>query len=220
MAICDALARAGVAAAVERRQNADGHQHAGAGIAERHAGFERRPVGLAGNAHDAAGRLRDHVEGEVVLVRAAGAETFQLRVDDARIDGAHYVVAEPQPLDGAGREILHHDIGVLRHILDEREPALGFQIDGDGFLVGVEQKEIPRVLDVAGRPMQQETARLAVARVFNFDDLGAEPGERLGAGRAGLELRQVENADAGEVARPRAVGRHFFVPPGFGTHFS
>ena len=183
-------------------------------------GLSGGPSALAGNAHDAAGRLRDHVEGEIVLVGAAGAETLELRVDDARVDGAHYVVAEPQPLDGARREILHHDIGVLRHILDEREAALGFQIDGDGFLVGVEQQEIPGVLAVAGRPMQQETARLAALRVFDLDDLGAEPGERLGAGRAGLELRQVENADAGKVARPRAVGRHFFVPPGFGTHFS
>ena len=109
----DALALAGTAAPVERRQDADRQQHAGAGVAERRAGLERRPVALAGNAHDAAGRLRDHVEGEVVLVGAAGAEALDLRVDDARVDGAHHVVAEPQPLDRAGREILDHDIGAL-----------------------------------------------------------------------------------------------------------
>jgi hypothetical protein len=33
-----------------------------------------------------AARLRDHVEREVVLVRAAFAEAFHLPVDDARID--------------------------------------------------------------------------------------------------------------------------------------
>src|SRR5258708_1190250 len=43
-------------------------------------------------------------------------------------------------------KILHHDIGALRHVLDELEPALGFRVDGDGFLVGVEQQEIPGVL--------------------------------------------------------------------------
>ena len=73
-----------LAAPVECRQNADRQQHAGAGIAERRAGLERRPVALAGDAHDAAGRLRDHVEGEVVLVGSAGAKALHLRVDDAR----------------------------------------------------------------------------------------------------------------------------------------
>jgi hypothetical protein len=44
------------------------------------------------------------------------------------------------------REILHYDIGALRHVLDELKPALGFQVDRDRFLVGVEQQEIPGVL--------------------------------------------------------------------------
>ena len=202
----DPLALTSTAAPVERRQNADGEQHTGTGIAERHAGFERRPVALAGNAHDAAGRLRDHVEGEVVLVGSAGAKALHLRVDDARVDGAHHFVAEPQPLNGARREILHHDIGALRHVLDELEPALGFQIDGDGFLVGVEQQEIPGVLALAGRPVRQEATRFAALRVFYLDDLGTEPGKRLGAGRASLELGQVQNTNASKTARKRAVG--------------
>src|SRR5262245_45343664 len=156
----DALALASTTAPVKCRQNANGKQHAGTGIAERHTGFERRPVALTGNAHNAAGRLRDHVEGEVVLVRSTGAKALYLRVDDVRVDGAHHFVAEPQPFNGARRKILHHNIGALRHILDELEPALGFQIDGDGFLVGVEQQEIPRVLTLAGRTVQQEATRL------------------------------------------------------------
>jgi hypothetical protein len=62
--------------------------------------------------------------------------------------------------------------------------------------------------------MQQEAASLAVPRVFHLDDIGAEPGERLGAGGAGLELAQVENADAGKATWTRAVGSHCFVAPG------
>src|SRR4029453_8928734 len=209
----DALALASTAASVECRQNADGKQHTGTGIAERHAGFERRPVALPCNAHDAPGRLRDHIEGRVFLVGSAGAKALYLRVDDARVDGAHRFVAESQPLNGARREILHHDIGALRHILDELEPALRFQIDSDRFLVGVEQQEIPGVLTLAGRPVQQEATRFAALRVFSLDDLGTEPGKRLGAGRTGLELRQVQNTDASKTARKRAVGSHFFVLP-------
>ena len=44
---------------------------------------------------------------------------------------------------------------------------------------------------LAGGPLQQEATRFAALRVFNLDNLGAEPGERLGAGGAGLELAQV-----------------------------
>ena len=113
-----------------------------------------------------------------------------------------HVVAEPQPLNGARREILHHDIGALaRHVLDELEPALGFQVDGDGFLVGVEQQEIPGSWSCPDAPRNDEAAGFAALRVFHLDDLGTEPGERLGAGRAGLELGQVQNTDARKTAR-------------------
>src|SRR5262252_6104419 len=99
------------------------------------------------------------------------------------------------------------------HVLDEIEPALGFQVDGDGFLVGVEQQEIPGVpvlaLALAGLSAQQGAARFAALRVFHLDDLGTEPGERLGAGWAGLELGQVQNTDTVKAARYCAAGSHF-----------
>ena len=60
--------------------------------------------------------------------------------------------------------------------------------------------------------MQQGTAGFAALRVFDLDDFGAEPGERLGAGRAGLELGQVQNADAGKAAW-RRTGDHFLFLP-------
>jgi hypothetical protein len=55
-------------------------------------------------------------------------------------------------------------------------------------------------------------ARFAALRVFHLNDLGTELSERLGAGRAGLELGQVENTDAGKTVRKRAVASHFLVP--------
>ena len=75
------------------------------------AGPDRRPVGLAGDAHRAAAGLRDHVEGEVLLVRAALAEALDLGIDDAGVDRADHVIAEPEALDRAGRHVLDHDIG-------------------------------------------------------------------------------------------------------------
>ena len=60
---------------------------------------------------------------------------------------------------------------------------------------------------------QREAARFAALRIFHFDDLGTEPGERLGTGWAGLELRQVKNTDAGKKGRKSTVCSHFLVPP-------
>src|SRR5262249_58320329 len=88
-----APALAGGAALVEGAQDADRHQHAGPGVAERGAGLDRRAVRLARDAHRAAGSLGDHVEGEVLLVRATLAETLDLGVDDARVQRADRLVA-------------------------------------------------------------------------------------------------------------------------------
>src|SRR5262249_49351640 len=65
----------------------------------------------------------------------------------------------------------------------------------------------------AGLPAQQGAARFPALRVFHLDDLGTEPGERLGAGWAGLELGQVQNTDAGKKGRKPAVCSHFLVLP-------
>src|SRR5581483_241637 len=54
---------------IERAEYGDGEQHAGAGVAQRGARLDGPAVRLAGDAHDAAGGLGDHVEGEVVLER-------------------------------------------------------------------------------------------------------------------------------------------------------
>jgi hypothetical protein len=52
-------------------------------------------------------------------------------------------------------------------------------------------------LALAGGPAQREAACFAALRVFHLNDFSTEPSERLGAARAGLELGQVENTDAG-----------------------
>src|SRR5579862_6227362 len=49
-----AAALAGLALLVERAQDADRHQHAGAGVADRAAGLDRRLAGFARHAHRAA----------------------------------------------------------------------------------------------------------------------------------------------------------------------
>ena len=193
-------AAAGRLALKERTQYADRQQHAGAGVAQGRTRLARTPVALPGNRHRAAAGLSDHVEGEVVLVGAALAEPFDLRVDEARVQRMEVLPAEPQPLDRAGGEVFDEDIGLLGHFFDEGEAALRLEVDGDGLLVGIVDHEIigvgPRL-----RTAPQYAAWLAALRVLHLDDLGAEPGKRLGAGLAGLELREIENPNPVEAVR-------------------
>src|ERR1700756_4500944 len=93
---------AGPLAVVERAEDRDRHQHAGAGVAKGRAGFDRRTVGLAGDADRAARGLRDHVKSQTLLIRAAFAKAFDLAVDDAGVQLPHDIITEPQALDRAG----------------------------------------------------------------------------------------------------------------------
>ena len=179
---------------VERAEDADRHQHAGAGVAEAGAGLDRRAVAIAGDAERAAGGLGDHVEGEVFFVRAAGAEALDLAIDDAGVDLLDLVIAKPQSLDRARRHVLDRDIGLFQHVADDFEAARRFQVQRQRFLVGVELVEIPGV--VVGLAGAQSAAGIAGCRVLDLDHLGAEPGQALGTGRPGLELGEIHHLDA------------------------
>src|ERR1700730_12771438 len=120
-------------------------------------------------------------------------------------------MASPQPLDRAGRQILGEDVGLLDQLLDEFDAARGLEVDRHRFLVGVEDLEIERVV-VAGAAGDL-AAGIAVPRVLDLDHLGAEPGERLGAGGAGLELGQIDNPNAFQAVKGREVSAHPLVLP-------
>src|SRR5689334_8292712 len=81
-----AAALAGLFFLVQRAENADAHQHAGAGVADRTARLDGRLTRFAGDAHRAAGCLRNHVESEVLLVGAAFAKAFDLAIDKSGVD--------------------------------------------------------------------------------------------------------------------------------------
>jgi hypothetical protein len=95
---------------------------------------------------------------------------------------------EPQTLDRVGREVLGEDVRLLRHLLHQCQAALLFEVDGERALVGVVHHEIEGVAEAGATGF--------AARRLHIGDVGTHPGERLGASRASLELRQVEDADA------------------------
>ena len=122
------------------------HQHAGPGIADRRARFARRPVFLAGDRHQPAARLRDHVEREVFFVRAAGAEAFDLAKDDCGIDRLDHLISQTELLDRAGGEILDHHVGGFSQLLDEFQASRVLKVNRHGTLVGVILQEIERIV--------------------------------------------------------------------------
>src|SRR2546427_12776890 len=199
-------ALAGPLALVERGQDGQRHQHAGAGVAEARAGLDRRPVGLARHADRAAGSLGDHIEGQAGFILAAGAESLDLAEDDAGVDLRDLVITEPEALDRPGRHVLDRDVGLLQHLLDALEPARRLEVDRQRSFVGVEHVEVPGV--VVGLSGPQPTAGIARLRVLDLDHIGAEPGERLGAGRPRLELGEIDHPDAGETIEVLAVFIH------------
>src|SRR5207237_5808300 len=70
---------------------------------------------------------------------------------------------------------------------------------------------IVRVVVRLSRP--QPTARVAGLRVLDLHHFGTEPGQRLGAGRPGFELSEIDNADTGEKLQLCADVWHGNPPP-------
>src|SRR6516225_1172446 len=187
-------ALAGAIALVQGAEDGGCHQHTRAGVPKAQARFDRRAVGLAGDADWAPGSLRDHVEGEPLLVRATTAEALDLAIDDAGVELFDRFVIETEALDRARRHVFDRDIGLFQHFLDDIEALRRFQIYRQRLLVDVELVKIPGV--VVGLTRAQPAARIAPPWVLDLDHLGAEPGEHLGRGGTRLELGEIHHLDA------------------------
>ncbi len=197
----DVLAAAGRHALVERGDDAHGGQHPGAGVADRRARPHRRLVGMAIDAHRPAHRLGDHVERQVVGVRALRREALDLDEDQPRVERVQARPVEAQAGEGARRHVLHQDVGLLDHPPQQRLALLALEVAGHAALVEVVVDEIGRI--GVGPIGHAPTPRLAAIGLLDLDDVGAEPRQRLGAGRPRLELGEVEHLDSLERRRGR-----------------
>src|SRR5262252_1576554 len=86
---------AGLGPLIEGADDAEREQHAGARVADRRSRLDRLAARLAGDAHCTAAGLRYRIKAEPAFIWAAGPEAFDLGIDDARIESADDVVAEP-----------------------------------------------------------------------------------------------------------------------------
>ena len=119
-------------------------------------------------------------------------------------------MAKAQPLDRARREILDEHVGFARHVEHQLLAGGRLEIDGDRLLVGVEDEEVE---GIALGVRQDRATGVACVRVLDLDDLGTEPGQGLGAGWAGLELREIQHAHPAETVQGYLSCRHVVSPP-------
>ena len=97
-------------------------------------------------------------------------------------------------VEGAGSEILDHDVARVDQLAKNFLPLLRFGVERDAALVAVEHREI-KTVDI--RQITELAARdIAASRQFNLDHIGAEPCQELRAGRTRLHMGHVENANA------------------------
>jgi hypothetical protein len=91
----------------QRGQDRGRGRVAGEHVDDGHADLRRRPVGLAGDRHQAALGLEDEVVAGPVVAEAADRAVDQLRVLAREL-----LVPGAEPLGGAGPEVLDHDVRV------------------------------------------------------------------------------------------------------------
>src|SRR5262249_10169738 len=76
------------------------------------------------------------------------------------------------------------------------------------------QEEV--AVDVGPVAVPETTGPIAVRRALDLDDVGAEPGQHLGAGGGGPVVGEVDYADAGPRLAPRWVLPSVFRPASAG----
>src|SRR5262245_9084911 len=199
----DLLPLAGGVALHERGEDTDHAVHAGPGVADRRPHVHRWAVRDAGDAHGAPHGLRDGLVALVVAIRPVGAEALDAREHEAGVDLAERGIAEAQPLDDAGTEVLQQHVGRLQQGAEDVLAARVLQIDRQAPLVRVE-RQVEKAIGV-GTVLQRVSRRVALARLLDLDDVRTQPGQHLAAGRPRLVVGEIDDPDARQRLTHRSV---------------
>jgi hypothetical protein len=126
---------------VQRRWSApkiaDRQQHTGVGAAQSWSRLALPPIALTGDRHCAAADQRDHIEGEIVLVRTAFADPFDLGIDEARIERAQLPPSRAQPLDRRRGKVFDKNIGTFGQVFDKGQPVPDLRLTVIDFLLAL-----------------------------------------------------------------------------------
>ena len=193
----DMLAAAEPVACQQRKQDGIAGRHARRQVYNRRTGAHRLAVRKAVQRHEAAFGLRDRVEARTQGKRSLAAVGRDRAIDQPRVGRRDVGIVETELLHHAAGEILHHHIRFRDQFARDLERRGVGEVERDAALVAIEA-EIGRTLAADFRVLI--AARIVAAvRVFDLDDVGAEIGQGLRAGRSGN--------NAGEIHHQQAVER-------------
>ena len=174
-------------------------------------GDQRRAVVEAGGGGGAAGALRDVLVDLAVLVRAR-AEALDRGDDHLRIELLDALPGEAHAVERARGEVLDQHVAVLDQPLEHRlaarilvssviERLLWFSMVKYRLSTSGMSRSCSRVTSPAPGPL-------------DLDDVGAEPRQQLRAGRTGLHVREVEDANAVQCLAHASVSGCFLLVHG------
>ena len=140
-------------------------------------------------------RLDDRVVHRLADPRPDVAEAADGGIDDVRCDTTDVGLADTQPVDHAGAEVLHEDVGALGEIEHDLASTRVLHVDGHRALVAVDVEEHRRH---AGTLVAERAHVVADVRNLDLDHVGALVCQDHRRPRAGQHRRHVDDANAGE----------------------
>ena len=153
------------------------------------------PVGL--DVGEARQRLDDRVVHALLGVRSFLPEAADRHVDQARVQLAQALGAQPQLVDDAGPEVLDEDVGRADQVVQDREAALLLQVEDEGALAAVDRREARGDAATLG---SQPAHDVAARRRLDLDDFGALVRQQHGGDRRRDHRRQLDHPVAVEGA--------------------
>ncbi len=203
----------GAAPLVERGHDAVGAVHPGEQVGDRDA-HPLRVVGpRARQRHQARLALGDLVVARAPALRPVVAESGDGEDDQLRVALLQLGDPEAEPLEDAGAEVLHQDVGPVDQAQQDLAVGLVLEVEGDGLLVAVGGQEVRRLPGVGPAHERRSPAAgvVAVPGCLDLDHPGTEVAEHHGGVRTGQ--------GAGEVDDEHAVERSLVhVSSGHGRH--
>ena len=188
----DHIALAGDSALIQGGNGAESAEDAGNDIADGSADADGLAAGFAGDAHNAAHGLHDHIIGGTGRVGAGLAEAGDGDIDELGIDLLQFLVAQAHAVHGAGFQVLHDDIDVLDQLLEHLDAFGILGVADDAFFAMVDADKVT-ALAVDERTVA--AAVIAGTGLFYLDDLGAHVAQHHGAVGTGQRVGEIQNAD-------------------------
>ena len=109
---------------------------------------------------------------------------------------------KPEPVHDARAEVLDQDVGAVDELAEDLLALVGLHVEGERPLVAVQHREVEAVH--VRQVAQLGAGDVPAPGLLDLDHVSSHPGQELGADRAGLHVRHVDDADAFEGLRNHA----------------